>query len=535
MSDIKKKEDTLFKEELSSDEGSSTDGGNNHTTVPGKKKDASTFSVISSTYDVHGYEPDLEWEEHEEAKVRRKIDVYLMPFLLLMAFVLNMDRTNHSNAISDHLNVDLGFSLDGVNNAILAYSILFTIFTLPSNFIAKKIGAYRWIPIMMSLWAVITWAHVLIHNYAGYMTVRVLIAITEAGFIPATLNYMTTWYKTKELATRLAFFWGIQSVASAVSGLISFGIFRLRGVGGLFGWQWLFLIDGIFTHIVAIVAFLYLPKNPGSTSGLIRGKSGWFTEKEAKIAVTRVIRDDLTKTNQDVPITWEDVKLALKDTKLWTHLVTTFVGMMTHTPISTYLPSIIRDGGFAVTTANLLTMPSYLGGLAFSIMIAYSSDRYGEVALHALIGNIWQMVGYIALRVIPLNAGRWQLFAAATITASSPSWHGMHIAYMSSNMAPAGKRAIALGAIIGAANLDGVPGSQIYRADDAPRYPTGNLICIVLNIVAIFLFISQRVRYTLTNKYREKEWNSMSDADKEIYNKTTKHKGNDRLDYRFRI
>ena len=107
MSDIKKKEDTLFKEELSSDEGSSTDGGNNHTTVPGKKKDASTFSVISSTYgttelkddekykDVHGYEPDLEWEEHEEAKVRRKIDVYLMPFLLLMAFVLNMDRTNH--------------------------------------------------------------------------------------------------------------------------------------------------------------------------------------------------------------------------------------------------------------------------------------------------------------------------------------------------------------------------------------------------------------------------------------------------------
>ena len=86
------------------------------------------------------------------------------------------------------------------------------------------------------------------------MTVRVLIAITEAGFIPATLNYLTTWYKTKELATRLAFFWGIQSVASAVSGLISFGIFRLRGVGGLFGWQWLFLIDGIFTHIVAIIA-----------------------------------------------------------------------------------------------------------------------------------------------------------------------------------------------------------------------------------------------------------------------------------------
>ncbi|KAI8149747.1 major facilitator superfamily domain-containing protein [Fennellomyces sp. T-0311] len=455
--------------------------------------------------------------------------------MLLMAFVLNMDRTNHSNAISDNMAGDLGFTNDGVNNAILAYSIMFTVFTLPSNFIAKKIGAYRWIPILMTSWAIVTWAHVLIHNYGSYMTVRVLIAVTEAGFIPASLQYLTTWYKTNELATRLAMFWGIQAVASAFSGLISFGIFRLRGVAGLEGWKWLFLIDGIFTHIVGFIAFFYVPKNSMNTKGWLRGRKGWFTEREAKIAVTRVVRDDLSKTEQDVPITWDDVKQALADTKLWTHLLTTFVGMMTNTPIATYLPSIIRDGGFAVTTANLLTMPSYLGGLVFSILIAYSSDKYGEVALHALIGVVWETAGYIALRALPADTGRWPLFAAATVTASSPSWHGMHIAYMSSNLAPAGKRAIALGAIIGAANLNGVPGSQIYRASDAPRFPTGNVVCIILNVIAMGLFISQRVRYSMTNKYREKKWNAMSDSDKEHYNKTTKHKGSNRLDFRFRI
>ena len=163
------------------------------------------------------------------------------------------------------------------------------------------------------------------------------------------------------------------------------------------------------------------------TQGKLRGKNGWFTDREAKIAVTRIIRDDLSKTDQDVPITIDDIKEAVKDTKLWTHLITTFVGMMTNTPIMTYLPSIIRDGGFAVTTANLLTMPAYLGGLLFSLLIAYSSDKYGEVALHALIGNVWEMVGYITLKSLPYDAGRWPLFAAATVTASSPSWHGMHI------------------------------------------------------------------------------------------------------------
>ena len=49
-----------------------------------------------------------------------------------------------------------------MNTGILAYSINFTVFTLPSNFISKKIGAHRWIPILMSSWAIVTWAHVLI-------------------------------------------------------------------------------------------------------------------------------------------------------------------------------------------------------------------------------------------------------------------------------------------------------------------------------------------------------------------------------------
>lgn len=84
--------------------------------------------------------------------------------------------------------------------------------------------------------------------------VRVLIAVTEAGFIPACLFYLTSWYKTNELATRLAWFWGVQSFASAFSGLISFGVFRMGGIGGLEGWKWLFLLDGIMTHIVGIFA-----------------------------------------------------------------------------------------------------------------------------------------------------------------------------------------------------------------------------------------------------------------------------------------
>lgn len=137
--------------------------------------------------------------------------------------------------------------------------------------------------------------------------------------------------------------------------------------------------------------------------------------------------------------------------------------MMSHTPISSYLPSIIKSAGFETTTANLLTAPSYIIGLVFSIIIARYSDKYGNVSLFALIGTTWILIGFIILEYLPDNVGKWQMYAAALFTASSPSWHGMQVAWMSSNIAPIGKRTLALAAVIGAANINGVPGSQIYR------------------------------------------------------------------------
>lgn len=207
----------------------------------------------------------------------------------------------------------------------------------------------------------------------------------------------------------------------------------------------------------------YVPGSPATTAGLLRGKHGWFTERERDIAVTRVIRDDKTKKEQYERITWHDVKISVTDTKLWVHLLITFVGIMPHTPVSTYLPTLIKGYGFDVTTSNLLTVPSFFIGLILSIIIAKSADRFGNYALHALIGCVWSMIAFLVLQFLPDNAGRWSFYAAALFVASTPSWHGMQIAWMSSNLAPVGKRTIALGAVIGAANICGVPGSQIYR------------------------------------------------------------------------
>jgi hypothetical protein len=106
----------------------------------------------------------LEYSREEEAKVIRILDTRLFPCVLTSTFVLNVDRTNHSNAISDNLPEDLGFTIDAVNTGLIIYAIFFSVFTLSGSIIAKRVGPSRWLPILMFAWALVTLSHALIQN-----------------------------------------------------------------------------------------------------------------------------------------------------------------------------------------------------------------------------------------------------------------------------------------------------------------------------------------------------------------------------------
>lgn len=136
---------------------------------------------------------------------------------------------------------------------------------------------------------------------------------------------------------------------------------------------------------------------------------------------------------------------------------------MPGTPVTTYLPTLIKEFGFPVTTSNLLTVPPFIIGLVVSILVARSADKRGNYGLHAAFGCVWSIAGFLALEFMKPGTDRWNFYVAALFISSSPSFHGLHIAWMSTNLAPIGKRTVALGAIIGAANICGIPGSQIYR------------------------------------------------------------------------
>jgi len=403
---------------------------------------------------------------------------------------------------------------------------LFSIFTLTGAIIAKKAGPARWIPILMFAWGLVTGAHALITNKSGYITVRCFIAITEGGVIPATLLYFGSFYKSNELATRLAWFWGVQSIASAVSGLMASGLLQLQGVGGLEGWKWLFIVDCILTLIIATCTWFYLPLNAATTKGGLRGFKPWFTERQVQIAVTRVIRDDPAKRHYETTVNWVDVKDAFTDVGMWSHWILTSVGLTPTSPLQTYLPTVIKSFHFSVFAANALTAPPYIMGCITSVLMIWHSDRVGERGLHGAYGATWQLTGWLLLRFLPSNTSRGVKYFAACVVQSWPSTHPLNIAWMSENTGSVGKRTIASGMVIGAANIYSVWGSQIYQAKDSPEFRTGNTINIVFAGTSVCMWFALKFFYIRRNRRNAQLVAAMSEDERQMEEEMRTKKGN---------
>ncbi|KAJ3190675.1 hypothetical protein HK101_008466 [Irineochytrium annulatum] len=489
-----------------------------------------------------GYDPTLEWTDVEEKRIlwildsliARYLQTRLMPFILFSTFILNMDRTNLSNALSDNLTGDLHITIDTVNNTISIYAVVFTIATFAGAIVAKAMGPHRWIPVLMFSWGLVTLGHAIISNAAGFWTVRVLIALTEGGVIPATLVYLGGFYTARELATRLSWFWGVQSLASAASGLMASGILTLKGVAGLTGWKWLFLIDGVITLVAAVLLYYILPASATSTAGGLRFR-GWFSDVESRIAVTRVIRADPVKLYYDQNVEWADVVSCAFDSRLWGHLIITAVGLTPLTPLATYLPSIIASFGFNVYVSNALTAPGYILLFITMATMTANSDRTRDRSLHGIFSASWLLIGFIVLRALPDNTSKYVLLVVIILTNAWPLTHPVNIAWMTENMAPLGKRTVATGAIIGAANIFQVWAAQIYRAADAPRFHTGNNVIIAFCAAAVLLWYGQRKYYQYINASRQRKWDAMTKEERATYEASTTDLGNDRLDFRFTI
>ncbi|KAL4959672.1 major facilitator superfamily domain-containing protein [Aspergillus stella-maris] len=422
----------------------------------------------------------IAWTEAEEQAALRKIDFYLMPLLIAGFFVLQLDRSNISNALTDTLTDDLNITSDQVNFGSQLMSIGIVVAEIPSNIMLQRLGPSVWLTFQMLVWGTIALTQPWCTNIHSFYATRFSLGLFEGGYIPGAQYMLALFYTREELARRTAIFYFGNYSAAAVGSLIAGGVLQMAGLQGLSGWQWLFLLEGAVTLLVFLVFVAFLPRSPTHTMPVHRC---WdmFTEQERRILHSRVVADDPTRATSNASITFTDVLAATIDYRLWLHLILNLVSLAPKGGLQLYGPTVIRGLGFSKINANLLNAVSSVLVIIFSYLISLGSDKTHLRGLWCIIAFLYSIAFAGALFGLPIDTNKWTRYAIFTLLgAGNALAQGLNDAWVNINATTPSKRSLGLAFVVIGSNLGAIAGQQLFRSDDAPRYTKAFLAILLL-------------------------------------------------------
>jgi ACS family tartrate transporter-like MFS transporter len=109
-----------------------------------------------------------------------------------------------------------------------------------------------------------------------FYVLRFLLGVAEAGFYPGVIYYFARWFPPCHRGRAVSRFFAASPAASIVMGGVSGSLLALDGQGGLQGWQWLFLVQGLPTVLFGLVVLKFLPENPAIVAWLTPAEKDWI-------------------------------------------------------------------------------------------------------------------------------------------------------------------------------------------------------------------------------------------------------------------
>ena len=408
-----------------------------------------------------------------------------------MFFALQVDRGNLSQAVSDNMLNDLGMNTNDYNYGNMVFLVSFLLAELPSQLVSKAIGPDRWIPTQICLWSIVAAAQCSLKGRASFLATRSLLGLLEGGFIPDLVLWLSYFYTSRELPIRLSYFWTTLSVTGIATSLLAFALLHMRGINGWGGWRWLFLIEGLITLTIGIASFFLMPASAVQTKTWFRPK-GWFNDREVRIVVNRVLRDDPSKGDMHnrQAITPKRLWEALKDYDLWPLYIIGLIAYMPQGPPAKYLTLSLRSIGFSTFNTNLLTIPVSVIHMINLLLITRLSEWLNERTFVSMLQPLWTLPCMIALRWWPgLVDNKWGTYGLIVSLLSYPYCHAILVAWCSRNSNNVAARSVSAALYNMSVQLGNVADSFIYREDDKPYYHRGNMQLVAINFAAIGVFL----------------------------------------------
>jgi len=292
----------------------------------------------------------------------------LIPLIMLLYFANITDRV-HVGFAALTMNKDLGFSASVYGFGAGAFFLGYALFQIPANAILERVGARRWIFSILLGWGALSAANSLVTNATQFYAIRIALGLVEAGFFPGMILYLTYWFTKAYRARLVAIFMAALPLANIIGAPLSSAILGLNGLLGFAGWQWLFLLEGTPTMLLAFLVLRFMPDRPQAAP--------WLSDHEKAIIATSLANDDTSEQTRFWP--------ALRDPRVYALGLVYFGYSISFYGVGLWLPQIVQGMGFSNLATGFVIAPAYLA--AFIAMIAWgrSSDARNERAWHVAL------------------------------------------------------------------------------------------------------------------------------------------------------
>lgn len=231
-------------------------------------------------------EAGFDISETEKTEVMKKIRWRILFFLFFACFFNQLDRFNVGFAALK-MNHSLGFSAEVYGLGVSLFFISYAIFEIPSNIILHRTSARIGLARIMIAWGCVAILTAFVQGEKSFYAVRFLLGAVEAGFTPGFIYYINRWLPARYKGL------GISTIAIAIPLCVIFGapisgyILKYVDFFGLEGWRWTFIMEGVPSVILGVLALWILTERPEQAKWLTERQRKWLTMQIASEVSSR--------------------------------------------------------------------------------------------------------------------------------------------------------------------------------------------------------------------------------------------------------
>jgi MFS family permease len=322
----------------------------------------------------------------------QKNTLRLLPILMLAYFFNYIDRTSVGFAALQ-MNKDIGLSATqfGWGAGIMFFS--YCLLEVPSNMAMYHFGARRWIARIMITWGLAAAATAFAVGPISFYILRFLLGVFEAGFFPGVIWFLSIWYPTQSRTKVLAWFMAATPLSSVVGGPAAVSLLAMDGIGGIAGWQWMFIVLGLPAAFLGVACLWLLADEPKDAT--------WLTTAERDALTSALASEKHEKPKKDL-------LAALKDVRVLILTGITFSFTIGSYGIGIWLPLILKGHNLSNMMIGWVSAIPYIfatvGMVAWAAVVSRSGRKIVNLVLALVLGAVGLILSVVFSSLIPAVA-----------------------------------------------------------------------------------------------------------------------------------